>query len=60
MSNETTKPTHRLVRYYGTGKTAARAELGAVWTKPDGSLAIRLDTPTEQVWFQAFAIHNDG
>ena len=60
MSNETSKPTHRLVRYYGTGKNANRAELGAIWTKPDGSLAIRLDTPTEQVWFQAFALENDG
>jgi len=60
MSQITTKPTHRLVRYYGSGNTAARAELGAVWTKPDGSLAIRLDTPTEQVWFQAFAIESDA
>ncbi len=60
MSNETSKPTHRLVRYYGTGKNASRAELGAVWTRADGSLAIRLDMPTEQIWFQAFALENDG
>jgi hypothetical protein len=59
MSNETHKPSHRLVRYYGSGRNAARAEIGAVWTKPDGSLAIRLDSPTEQVWFQAFPIPND-
>lgn len=56
MQKETSKPTHRLVRYYGTGRTANRAELGAIWTKEDGSLSIRLDTPSEQIWLSGFKI----
>ena len=56
MSNETRKPTHRLVRYYDKGKNAPRAEVGAVWSNPDGSLSIRLDLLDQQVWMNAFRI----
>ena len=56
MSHATRKPTHRLVRYYGTGKNAPRAEVGALWKNEDGSYSIRLDTLGEQVWINAFAI----
>lgn len=56
MSNETRKPTHRIVRYYGNGENAARAEFGAVWTNLDGSLSIRLDTLAQQIWLNGFAI----
>ena len=56
MSNETRKPTHRLVRYYGRGKNAPRAEIGAIWTNADGSLSIRLDTLSEQIWLNGFEL----
>ena len=56
MSQATRKPTHRLVRYYGTGKNAPRAEVGAMWTNDDGSTSIRIDTLNGQIWLNAFAI----
>ena len=57
---ETRKPTHRLVRYYGRGKQASRSEIGAVWTNDDGSLSIRIDTLSEQIWLSGFAIEAEG
>lgn len=59
MSQTTKKPTHRLIRYYGSGKHAKRAELGAIWTNEDGSLSISLNTPTEQIWFSGFEIKDE-
>jgi len=50
MSNETRKPTHRLVRYYGKGQNAPRSEVGAIWTNSDGSLSVGIDTLEEQIW----------
>ena len=55
MAN-TNKPSHTLVRYYGTGDNASRATVGAIWEKDDGSLAIRLDTLTDQIWLHGFKI----
>ena len=54
------KPTHRVVRYYGSGDNARSAEIGAVWTKDDGKLAICLNTMTQQVWLHAFPINQQG
>lgn len=56
MSQANRKPTHRLVRYYGTGTKPPRAEVGAMWTNDDGSTAIRIDLLSEQIWVQAFPI----
>ncbi len=60
MSKEATKPTHRLIRYYGTGRNASRAEIGAIWTREDGSLSIRLDMLDQQIWLSAFEIKEDN
>ena len=56
MTNETKKPTHRLVRYYGKGKNAARADLGVAWANEDGSLSIQLNMLDAQHRLHAFPI----
>ena len=60
MSNTTRKPSHRLIRYYGTGKNAPRSQIGAMWTNDDGSFSVRIDTLTDQIWINAFAIEEQG
>lgn len=56
MSNETRKPTHRLVRYYGSGRNAPHAEIGALWSNDDGSFSLRIDGLEGQIWLNAFQI----
>lgn len=54
MTQSTNKPTHRLVRYYGEGKGAARAELGVVFAGESGRMTMILNTPSEQIRLIAF------
>lgn len=54
MTQSTNKPTHRLVRYYGDGRNAPSATVGAVWANDNGRLTIVLNTPFEQVRLTAF------
>ncbi len=56
MSKDTRKPTHQLVRYYGSGKAAPRAQVGALWSNDDGSFSIRIDGMDQQIWLNAFPI----
>lgn len=58
MSNSN-KPSHRLVRYYGEGKNAPRAEVGVIFTGANGRATIVLNTPTEQIRLMAFPIEGD-
>ncbi len=50
------KPTHRLVRYYGEGKSAPRAELGVIFTGENGRMTALLNTLEGQVRLNAFPI----
>ena len=60
MAQSTNKPTHRLVRFYGEGKSANRAELGIVFTGDNGNLSIILNTPSEQIRLMAFPIEDSN
>lgn len=54
MTNSNNKPSHRIVRYYGTDKNSPSAEVGAVWQREDGSLSILLNTLDQRISLYAF------
>ena len=56
MTQSSNKPSHRVVRYYDTGKHAPRAELGVIWPGKNGQFDIVINTLTEQIRFTAFPI----
>ena len=59
MTDQSNRPSHRVVRYYGTGKNAPRAEMGVIWPGNDGRLTIIVNTLGEQIRLTAFPI-DDG
>ena len=59
MSNATNKPSHRLVRYYGEGKNAPRAEVGVVFTHEEGRASVILNTLEGQIRLMAFPISDE-
>jgi hypothetical protein len=54
MTQATNKPTHNLVRYYGEGRNAPRATVGAMWTGEDGRFTILLNGVEAQIRLIAF------
>ncbi len=54
MTQQTNKPTHRLVRYYGEGRGAPHAELGVIFPGEGGRMTVILNTPAEQIRLIAF------
>ena len=56
MSKPSNKPSHRLVRYYGEGKAAPRAEVGVIFTGADGRATIIINGLNEQIRLMAFPI----
>jgi len=59
MSNETNKPTHHLVRYYGEGRNAAHARVGAIWTSRDGRVTVVINTLTDRVVLTGFPVGDE-
>ena len=58
MSQTTNKPTHRLVRFYGEGRNAPRAELGVIFPSDDGRMTVIINEPQGQIRLTAFPIEN--
>lgn len=58
MSQSKTKPTHRLVRFYGDGKNAPRAELGVIFLGDNGRMTVILHTLEGQIRLNAFPIED--
>lgn len=58
MTQSTNKPTHRLVRYYGEGKNAPRAELGIVFPGENGRMTVIVNTLEGQIRLNAFPIED--
>lgn len=58
MAQSSNKLSHRIVRFYGEGKEAPRAEIGVVFTGENGRATILLNTPTEQIRLMAFPIED--
>ena len=56
MAQSHNKPSHRIVRFYGEGNEAPRAEVGVVFTGENGRATILLNTPSEQIRLMAFPI----
>ena len=50
----TKRPTHTLVRYYGDGKNARSARIGAIWEKDNGRMSIIINTLDGQIRLMAF------
>ena len=61
MSQSNNKPTHNIVRYYGEGRNASRATVGAMWTGEDGRFTILINGVEAQIRLMAFPIEQtDG
>ena len=60
MSNETNKPTHRLVRYYGEGKGAPHANVGAIWAGRDGRVTVVINTLADRIVLTGFPTSEDN
>ena len=58
MSNDTNKPTHRLVRYYGEGQGAPHANVGAIWTSRDGRVTVVINTLTDRIILTGFPVED--
>ncbi len=58
MAQSPNKPSHRIVRFYGEGKDAPRAEVGIIFTGEAGRATLILNTPTEQIRLMAFPIED--
>jgi len=56
MANETNKPTHRLVRYYGEGRNAPHANVGAIWSSKDGRVTVVIHTLTDRIVLTGFPV----
>lgn len=59
-NNASNRPTHNLVRFYGDGKGAPRATMGAVWQGEDGRMTIIINSLTEQIRLTAFPADQDN
>jgi len=58
MTQSKNKPTHRLIRYYGEGKSAPRAELGVIFQGENGRMTILINTLEGQIRLNAFPIED--
>ena len=58
-SSTPNRPSHQLVRYYGDGKNAPRANVGAIWQGEEGRLTIILNTLQGQIRLTAFPAEQD-
>jgi hypothetical protein len=56
MSQSSNKPTHSLVRYYGEGRNAPRANVGVMWKGDDGRFTIVINGLEAQIRLIAFPI----
>ena len=60
MSDNTKKPSHDIVRYYGEGRNAPKGNIGAMWENDKGGYTIVLNFLDKQIVLQAFTRNSEG
>lgn len=56
--SENNLPVQRVVKFYGEGRNASSAEVGALWENKKGGFTIILNFPDRQEKFSTFPIEH--